>query len=397
MDPALAALIAITCRRSDTPPALPQTDPEWERLLCWARRLQLGNLLYFRIKQTSLSSRIPKSILFQLREDYAAACSMNLAYYNELEQVLPALSKQGVEVILLKGAALAKALYPDIGMRAFGDIDLLVRLQDVPAANRVLEKRYQLHQPPPDDGLTSVCAFHLVYHRQEPPQLSLELHWDIFPQEELFSLKPEQWRRGARRLDIGHAGALAPAPEMLLLHLCLHFTGHWFLVLRDLWDIDWMISEPGYISWDQALQLADDGGVSSRIYYALWFARRLLGTAVPEEVLKRLEPQSWANRHLFPQIINDELILTQRAATNKDIRVVIGFLLQPPEKRWFFLRRLLYPGLCWLTLFPDEPPYPALPGRIKTVLRGIRLLGYLTCRLFAAMVRTILINISACY
>ena len=56
-----------------------------------------------------------------------------------LAEAVGALRRVGIEPLLIKGPATARALYDDPSERAYGDIDLVVSSADVPPSRRVLE------------------------------------------------------------------------------------------------------------------------------------------------------------------------------------------------------------------------------------------------------------------
>jgi hypothetical protein len=101
----------------------------------------------------------------------------NLRAGRQIQVVTDALKDANIPVILMKGPALARTVYPDPALRQSNDIDLLVQPQNLPAAEAVLEKL----------GYgCSVKSFHISqdehYHEVfSPPDngLLIELHWAI--------------------------------------------------------------------------------------------------------------------------------------------------------------------------------------------------------------------------
>jgi hypothetical protein len=63
-----------------------------------------------------------------------------MLFYQELQTVLKTFKFRaaGIDVIVLKGAFLAELVYRNIGLRAIGDIDLLVKKEDLGKVKRVL-------------------------------------------------------------------------------------------------------------------------------------------------------------------------------------------------------------------------------------------------------------------
>jgi hypothetical protein len=62
-------------------------------------------------------TQIPNDIMTQLRSHYIESLARNMLLFDELGRVLKAFNEAGIEVIVLKGAALAQTIYPDIALR----------------------------------------------------------------------------------------------------------------------------------------------------------------------------------------------------------------------------------------------------------------------------------------
>jgi hypothetical protein len=70
---------------------------------------------------------VPQAAAARLRARAAAMHAIGLGFRLTLERFLAEAGRAGVEVTLLKGAALALDLYPAPGLRTQADLDLLVR------------------------------------------------------------------------------------------------------------------------------------------------------------------------------------------------------------------------------------------------------------------------------
>ena len=99
-----------------------------------ARRERVGPLLYDAVRKKHL---LPAEVETALRQSYYLTAACNLRLFAALDQALRALAARGIEVIVLKGAALAQTVYPSVALRPMGDLDVLVRPASVPAARTV--------------------------------------------------------------------------------------------------------------------------------------------------------------------------------------------------------------------------------------------------------------------
>lgn len=98
-----------------------------------------------------------------LRADWAAVVFRHAKTRREVVPLLRAWWEAGIEVLLFKGFALSEFVYPAPGVRAYGDVDVLVRPEDAPRALAVAHSlgwwdRTHLER----DGISSHTVFDLV-------------------------------------------------------------------------------------------------------------------------------------------------------------------------------------------------------------------------------------------
>src|SRR5688500_13947257 len=99
----------------------------WTDLVDTAVRHGLGPLLALDVRRLSLTARVPSHALRRLEDLYLHSSLRSRSVRARLAEVLTALRAAEVETVVLKGAHLAEAVYPDAAARPMGDIDLLVR------------------------------------------------------------------------------------------------------------------------------------------------------------------------------------------------------------------------------------------------------------------------------
>ena len=94
-----------------------------------------GPLSWWRIKNTPLSA---SSAASDLRESYRLHTVQSLLYSQKIKLAFSLLRSNGIEPILIKGWASAR-LYPEAGLRPYGDIDLCVRPSEYKRAKALLD------------------------------------------------------------------------------------------------------------------------------------------------------------------------------------------------------------------------------------------------------------------
>jgi len=177
----------------------------------------------------------------------------------EIESTLLLLQEHGVEPLLVKGWDCAR-LYPELGLRPFGDVDLLVLPEQARLACELLG--VQIDRPV-GHLLDLKSRLPAMYGLSLPSMLSL-----------------------ARRVELGRAWAQVPCAEDQLRLLCLHFLRHgaW----RPLWLCDIaaaLEARPAGFSWPRCLSL--DKRRAERVACALSLAHLLLGARLDNTPLQR--------------------------------------------------------------------------------------------------------------
>ena len=57
---------------------------------------------------------MPRQVMSELQVACYSVAARNIHYYRELSTILSSFQRLGIQVVILKGAALAKTLYPDM-------------------------------------------------------------------------------------------------------------------------------------------------------------------------------------------------------------------------------------------------------------------------------------------
>src|SRR5262249_36618414 len=117
--------------------ALLSTPLDWQQLCVQAERHGVAPLLYGHLRDMP-EGIVPEETLHTLHQHTRAAVVWNLYLRREMVRLLGALNEVAVPVMPLKGPYLADLLYDDPTLRTTGDIDLLVRPEDLERASQVL-------------------------------------------------------------------------------------------------------------------------------------------------------------------------------------------------------------------------------------------------------------------
>jgi Uncharacterised nucleotidyltransferase len=230
-----------------SPPALELTPAELDRIAPQLLKSGAGALGWWRVRNFDSDT---SSSLTELHQAYRLHSLQALIHEREIEQVFKLLNASGVEPLLVKGWAVAR-LYPEKGLRPYGDIDLCVRPHQFAAARSALSSL-------PDQG----CG--------------VDLHCGF---EKFGGRSVDEIYARSLFVQLGETMVRQPGAEDHLRALCIHMLreGAW----RPLWlcDIAAAVETlPANFDWDCCM--GKNRRWSNWITCALRLAHQLLGANI---------------------------------------------------------------------------------------------------------------------
>jgi len=203
-------------------------------------------------------------------------------------EAIRALRAAGIEVMVIKGAALTIEYYQDYSLRPMDDVDLLVRYPDARASIEVLSLQgwKALEQWNEQKGFgEQTRQYDHAMHFVHPSGQDLDLHWNLTP----FCLGPDAdlnfW---AASKEITFEGqvvrVLDPADQ--LLHVCVHGIA-WERVAPIRWIPDALavVRKAPQLDWQRLLLQARNRKLTLMVSSALEYIDRNIGDFVPAHVL----------------------------------------------------------------------------------------------------------------
>ncbi|MDR7460518.1 MAG: nucleotidyltransferase family protein [Armatimonadota bacterium] len=272
-------------------PLPPDLPTDWDAVHRLARREQVIPLLWDGIRRAGVT--VPGPVARELASASERAAQRAVRVEMELAAVLSALNREGVRPLLLKGAALARATYPDPALRPMHDLDLLVAPETVNAAHRALcALGYRIAGGAPsaaDRTWRSARGY-------MPPSgltLPVDLHWRYAGYPHLLPLDHDAVACRARPVDVAGAQALLPAPADLIVGLAVFWMRElWYgrpraRYIRDIAEV----AARGGVDWTFAGAVCVEARRTVQVAVAL--AADLFGAPVPAEALAVLEGGRW--------------------------------------------------------------------------------------------------------
>jgi hypothetical protein len=264
--------------------------PVWRSVVEIAERHRIVPLLYEQLSARRQVEGLPPEIAQDLQRQSRSAILDNLAILANAGLLLKDLSRVGIAVLPLKGILLAGKVYPKLGIRGMGDVDLLIPRTQLSEAVEWLRANGFVPRYPFTIEQECLTMHHLppLYG---PRGMVLELHWTLVPPSAPFSIDVESIWQKAGAGDLLGASCRIMSAEDLLLHLCLHATYLEYLSsgLRPFCDLAWVLKAyRETIDWSGLVETSTRWGVRRSAWLALNLAERLLRAPVPEGVIRGL-------------------------------------------------------------------------------------------------------------
>ena len=286
----------------------------WEKVMQLAGDAGISPLVYHALNNAVDCSpnggcrwAIPQPVMQKLHQAHQSNAIRNLMLYQELKKIIQAAGEKGIPVIVLKGAALATSVYPNIALRPMGDIDLLVHQEHLELMDTIM--RQFGYENNIDDTWIEKRSHHVKHlPRYIRHAYGVDIHWNLVNPDGPVTLDLcGIWDR-ARRMQIDDfvlisylkgeiktqiVPALMLAPEDLILHLCLHASAqHLFRIpLKSLCDIAEAIHYYHEdINWQKMLKIASDAQMGVYIALTLTLAKRMLDMPLKENILLEFYP-----------------------------------------------------------------------------------------------------------
>jgi hypothetical protein len=352
-----------------------QQPVQWKSLYALADRHGVQPLLYQALQ--SVADAVPAEPMTWLRQSYQANLRKTLVLSRELTRIVEHLSGLGLEVMPYKGLALSEALYGDISLRQAGDIDLLIRPQDLECIREALrELGYAPHAPLSESEERAYlksgyeCAFDSAAGRN-----LLEVQWAIQPR--FYAIDFDMAGLFDRAVTIMVAGDAMKTPSHadLLLVLSAHAAKHVWGRLIWLCDIAQVMQLPT-LDWAWIGLQARGLGITRMLWVTMLLVKQLLGadiTDAAEANMPRDAAGSTFVEEILTHIASEE---TYNVESLSYFRIMLRLRERTSDRIRFLQRLVLTPG-------PSEWQAVRLPRPLFPLYRLVRL-SRLAARLVGA-------------
>jgi hypothetical protein len=278
------------------------SSADWESLARQAQAEGVAPLAYWILSKSGKISALPQSIYHALRAAYSQTWKQNQDIFNELEILTREFNRADIPVVILKGACFALTIYPDIGTRPMGDLDLLVPAVKLNEAVEIAKALgYVTAAPEASPGLRDLLNHEVCLQKKGARPVTLEIHKSLIADKTFKYAAPVDWfwtqTQALNNARFPNLLMLTPAAQILYAsaHAMLQHGGGmaplcWFV------DLDRLIRlYAERIDWDNLLSQAKIFEWGSALDAALAQTQEYFDTPIPNYV--RVELSGYKDRH----------------------------------------------------------------------------------------------------
>jgi hypothetical protein len=261
----------------------------WESLCATINAERVGPLLHRNLGALDI---VPPAVRETLRQSYRVSGLNHVLLFHELGEGLRALAAADVPVVVLKGAALADAVYGNAAVRPMCDVDLLVRRGDLAAARRAFEGLgFGLARAETHPGALAEHENEVVLCKAGPIAAFVDLHWSLFDSPYYQQQIAMDWFWDtALPVRVADMPAKILGPEAQIIHLCghlgLHHASHGLLWWNDVAEV--LVRYRDRIDWPALLRQTERNQLVLPVRDVLTRAAAEWKAPVPGTVLERL-------------------------------------------------------------------------------------------------------------
>jgi len=259
-------------------------DLDWNQLLLMAQRHRVIPSLHHHLVR-ECPEAIPSKVSSSLEKLNQENTRSNLLLTGELLKLIDLLEAHGIAAVPFKGPTLALWAYGDMGRREFGDLDILVKKQDVSAVRELLVS--EGFSPRPELSAAQQAAilrFDCSHNFANGKNIWVDVHWDFVVSSASVQIDTDELWSRLQPVSVNCRELKTVSVEDLLLILCLHGFTHFWERLGWISDVAALIESREKIDWTLLLKNADRMGSRRILSLGLYLASNLLGAPVPPDV-----------------------------------------------------------------------------------------------------------------
>jgi hypothetical protein len=215
------------------------------------------------------------------------AGALVLANRTQLAKLHSIFSENDIPFILLKGSAFNNYIYNASTPRISNDIDILIKSSDWQKASELMNISMDYAEKPVQG--TFADLYEVSYKPKEKIGFHLDMH-KLLIHTYLFNIDEKKlWQVSIEHPEYSSKYIRILPPELNILHLAIHAYKDMDFYTYNLIDCHRLISQQS-IDWHRVFEIAENWGAKNVLYFLLCNCCRVLGTAIPEDILIKCMP-----------------------------------------------------------------------------------------------------------
>jgi hypothetical protein len=339
------------------------TGDEIEACLAVAREERVAALLSHLL--TAARIDLPPALRDGLHQEARMQAMRDLARTVTTRETVAALTDAGLEVLVLKGTALAQWLYPLPHLRPGSDVDVLVA--DVSAAERAADSLQALgYRVIAEVRPAQTSDYEIALLDDARRSMVVDLHWRLANHAVLArGWTFQELRDRAIALPALHPRALALGQVHALAHALLHRQSNLPSGSQDrlmwLYDLHLLAGRFTAADWQAFLQLCREKAIAGVCLDGLHASRQWLRTVIPAEVEAALLQHAGSLSTRIARVSD------QGAMDRAHLRELQG------HERWTWLWRKLLPSPAFMRYrYEVDGWLPLLGAYLRRWWTGLR-------------------------
>ncbi|HVM74751.1 MAG TPA: nucleotidyltransferase family protein [Candidatus Saccharimonadales bacterium] len=319
---------------------------DWDVLLELAEEHSVQGILAKRLQAFEFAG-VPSAAREKLQTRMRAQHIYTLSMTAELFRLLDDFAAAGIEILVVKGPVTSVVAYGDLGMRGFGDVDLLLRQRDIASASRLMHALGFAASVPESAIEAGKVPGEYVFRRTGTNRM-VEIHTEQtfryypsgMPVAELFR------RKRFVSLEGREVPALCLSDEIVFY--CVHGAKDFWERLMWVSDVAALAENHPEVDWQATQDHAVSCGAGRMLNVGLLLAHRVLRASLPPALAATIERDPVSHRLCAeietwlpfgagaPPSIRDRALYRMRIAGGgiAGISYLLRLSLSPTEEDW---------------------------------------------------------------
>ncbi|QDV82877.1 nucleotidyltransferase family protein [Planctomycetes bacterium TBK1r] len=310
----------------------------WDRAIRFANHTSSLAQIAHDLQRGGHVEQLPAGVRSRLaRENWLTAFNHRIIRY-ETDAVGRILAPLNVPLVLLKGSAYLTAGCDWAAGRTTGDIDLLVRQQDLDRVDRLM--RENEFAPNDSNSERDEQYYRRWLHELAPRRhvyrgIEIDLHFRLLPVCDPFSFETNEFIERSRPIEGGPYRWLDPVDGVIHSTINLGHTGEYRRAFRDLWDLRHLIEQADDVTdfdWSELATRTVSLGLIKTVTGVLVLASELIGLSIPEGWVREISGKSESDvrQSMVYRLMRSAALPSGRAYRSRRRRVANWFMEHYP-------------------------------------------------------------------